>query len=222
MMLSKKFSALGAKFSKSEERGLTLIDMDYKKVLSLGISTCGFAEIRMAQSSKKIRVIATTIDREGLIFTKKLIKEFGLQNQVAAKLEDLKEEMPYKKNEFDFIYARLVLHYLDNENLDIALEEMKRVLKKKGRCFVVVKSEKNRIGKEFSYDPVSKLTTFDSHYGKYSRYLHTRKSIANHLEKAGFKILSIKEYKEYLYSGYMREKISKRASDLIEVVCQKI
>jgi ubiquinone/menaquinone biosynthesis C-methylase UbiE len=221
-MLRKKLKLLGATPSKSEKRGLSLIGKGCKNILSLGISTCGFAEIRMAQQSKGRKIIATTVDEEGLKFTKKIISDFNLDKQVLAKLEDLREKMPYKDNSFDFIYARLVLHYLNSKDLDFALEEMHRILRIGKKCFIVIKSEKNKAGKKFRYDEITRFTTFDSPAGEYSRYLHTKESITSHLEKAGFTIIAIKEYKEFLYRGYMRTVKSKKASELIEILCQKI
>ena len=81
-------------------------------------------------------IIATTIDKEGLNYTKNIIEQYGLSDRIETKLEDISEKMPYNDEFFDFVYARLVLHYLDNENLTNALKEIKRVMKKHGRLYL--------------------------------------------------------------------------------------
>lgn len=65
---------LGAKPSTSEERGLAQIRGTDLTIFSPGISTAGFAEIRMAKQNPNRKIIATTIDKEGLNFARDIIK----------------------------------------------------------------------------------------------------------------------------------------------------
>lgn len=46
----------------SEEHGINLIESKDKNILSIGISTAGFAEIEMARKNPNSHIIATTID----------------------------------------------------------------------------------------------------------------------------------------------------------------
>jgi ubiquinone/menaquinone biosynthesis C-methylase UbiE len=134
---------LGAKPSESEERGLALIEDSELNIFCPGISSAGFAEIRMARANKYRKVIATTIDEKGLVFADKVISEVGLQNQIETRLEDLRGESNYPDNYFDRVYARLVLHYLSEQDLDKVLGDFWRVLKPEGKLYVVVRSVKN-------------------------------------------------------------------------------
>lgn len=134
---------MGAKPSISEEHGLALIKHDDLTVFSPGISTAGFAEIRMARSNPQRKVIATTIDEKGLAFAREVIDEVGLTDQIETRLEDLREAEGYPDNYFDFIYARLVLHYLSSQDLDAVLANFHRTLKDGGELFIVVRSAKN-------------------------------------------------------------------------------
>lgn len=102
----------------SEENGVKLVNDTYKNILSIGISTAGSAEIEMSKRAPNSHIIATTIDKDGLEFSRKIIEEKGFEEQIELKLEDVSEKMPYSDNYFDFVYARLVLHYLENKKLE--------------------------------------------------------------------------------------------------------
>ncbi|GIK83799.1 MAG: hypothetical protein BroJett025_04210 [Patescibacteria group bacterium] len=215
---------LGAKPSISEEHGLALLKPRDLNIFSPGISTAGFAEIRMAQSNQRRKIIATTIDQEGLLFAQKIIAEIGLDNQIDARLEDLRKVGIYPNNFFNFIYARLVLHYLPLEDLTNVLNDFFRILKPGGRLFVVVRSTKNIPDKnDITFDPITKITSIphkDSN-GKLvfteKRYFHTVQSITDHLKQAGFRINHREAYKEQLYSDFMRAQISDIVDHVIEV-----
>ena len=130
---------LRAKPAESEEHGLSLSSDSDLAIFSPGISTAGFAEVRMARGNPRRHIIATTIDREGLDFAENIIRDVGLQNQIEAKLEDVRNS-EYPVNTFDFIHARLVLHYLSAQDLDKVLSKFASFLKPNGRLFAVVLS----------------------------------------------------------------------------------
>ncbi len=132
------FNKLGAKFSPSEKKGVSLLEDTDVLVFCPGISTCGFAEIKMALQNKNRQIIATTLDTKGFEKTKKIIEQQGLSDQIRVKIEDVTKPMAYNDNYFDFIYARLILHYLTKQELDRTLTEFYRVLKPNGRVFIVV------------------------------------------------------------------------------------
>lgn len=216
--------------SKSEENGINLITANDLNILSIGISTAGSAEIKMAEKNRNSHIIATTIDKEGLNYTKNIIEQYGLSDRIETKLEDISEKMPYNDEFFDFVYARLVLHYLDNENLTNALKEIKRVMKKHGRLYIVVRSRDEWKAKleGASYDENTGITK----YPKYDtlgtdnveylyRRLHTVDSLSSFLVAEGFDIKYIKEYKEQSYKDYKRTEKVKYPNSLIECLCEK-
>lgn len=216
--------------STSEEHGINLITEKDLNILSIGISTAGSAEIKMAEKNRNSHIIATTIDKEGLNYTKNIIEQYGLSDRIETKLEDISEKMPYNEEFFDFVYARLVLHYLDNENLTNALKEIKRVMKKHGRLYIVVRSRDEWEAKleGASYDENTGITK----YPKYDtlgtdnveylyRRLHTVDSLSSFLVAEGFDIKYIKEYKEQSYKDYKRTEKVKYPNSLIECLCEK-
>ena len=220
---------LGAKPSVSEERGLAQVRETDLMIFSPGISTAGFAEIRMARQNPSRKVIATTIDVKGLEFARDVIKQVGLEGQIETRDEDLRSEWNYPDNFFDFIYARLVLHYLSAQDLDKVLAGFERSLKPGGRTFIVVRSEKN-VNKDDpnnSYDSETKLTTVSYRRkdgtveGTGSRYFHTPESIGDHVKNAGLQIENVEEYQERLYKDFMRREVSPREDRVIELIASK-
>ncbi len=214
----------------SEQNGLSLLGEKDKKILSIGISAGGAAEIEMARMNKDCHIIATTIDRAGLEFSKNIIDECGLSDRIELKLEDVSEKLQYKDKMFDFIYARLVFHYLDNQNLKNALLEMYRILKKEGKFFIVVRSIDDWEAKleGTTYDEKTGMTTYTdiktlgTEKIRYiSRRLHSQETIKNALENVGFRINYIKEYEEYLYRDYKRIDKNSKPSKIIEVCVTK-
>ena len=216
--------------STSEEHGINLITEKDLNILSIGISTAGSAEIKMAEKNRNSHIIATTIDKEGLNYTKNIIEQYGLSDRIETKLEDISEKMPYNDEFFDFVYARLVLHYLDNENLTNALKEIKRVMKKHGRLYIVVRSRDEWEAKleGASYDEntgINKYPKYDTlgtdNVEYLYRRLHTVDSLSSFLVAEGFDIKYIKEYKEQSYKDYKRTEKVKYPNSLIECLCEK-
>lgn len=208
--------------SESERNGLSKLKKSDKKILSIGISTEGHAEMEMVRAQKGRIVIATTIDRAGLEHTKRLVKENHMDGQIDARLEDIREKMPYPDREFDFIYARLVLHYLDKKELVSALDEMNRVLRPGGHIYIVVRSTKSSGFSEGILDINTGMTTYSLKGGKiFKRYFHSEKTIRQHLETAGFTIIEINEHIERLCKGYFRDVLSDETDYVIEVFAEK-
>lgn len=220
---------MDAKASASEDHGIAALTDKDLSVLSVGISTGGVAEIRMAESNPQRHIIATTIDEKGVAFAQKYITEKHLDGRIEAKLEDVSEPLPYTDNFFDYVYARLVLHYLPKAKLVSTLAELHRVLKPGGKLFVVVRStecpDATREGSTF--DPETNLTSctaIDDRTGQpysYSRYFHTQESIGGYVKDAGFAVDYIKQYDEQLYMDFMRTQISPEADNVIELLAVK-
>lgn len=213
----------------SEDHGIaTLTDTDLE-VYSVGISTGGVAEIRMATANPKRHIVATTIDKQGVEFAKKYIVEQQLEKQIEAKLEDVAKALPYEDNHFDYVYARLVLHYLPKDVLASTLAELHRVLKPGGKCFVVVRSTKcpDAVREDAVFDPETNLTSctdVDKETGKeysYSRFFHTEESISTYVRHAGFTVLYVKSYDEHLFVDFMRTVRSPKLDNVIELLATK-
>lgn len=218
------------KSSKSEKRALKILDKKMQNILSVGISTGGAAEINIARKCPKARIIATTIDEKGLEFSNDKLKNFKESERITTKIEDVSKKMPYEDNYFDFVYARLVLHYLTKQQLEFALDEIYRVLKPNGKFFIVARNKKEwELTKpEFiiSYDEKTNMTTYYDQW-KYerirTRQFLSKKELREILENHNFKIKSCKEYREYLYVDYERtEKLkSNKPNYLTEFVVTK-
>ena len=214
----------------SERNGIDLLEEKDINILSVGISTAGKAEIEMLKKNPKSHITATTIDEEGIKNTQKIIQEYNLEEKIELKIEDISKELDYEDETFDYVYARLVFHYLDNQKLTNTLNEINRILKKDGKFFVVVRSlnawEAKLDGS--SYDEKTGLTkhpdlkTYGTNNVKYCyRRLHSEDSIREFLEKAGFLVKHIKTYEECLSLDYDRKNMNEKASELIEVLAIK-
>lgn len=217
------------KASISEDHGIAALTDKDLNVLSVGISTGGVAEIRMAEANPQRHITATTIDEKGVDFAKKYIAEKHLENQIEAKLEDVSEPLPYIDGAFDFIYARLVLHYLPKAKLASTLAELHRVLKEGGKLYIVVRSTDCPDAKrpDIHFDPETNLTScsfIDEKTGRnvsYSRFFHSVESISQYVTEAGFGIEYTKAYDEQLYIDFMRTELSPLADNVIELLAAK-
>ncbi len=211
------------KFSISELDGLNLINKDMKNILSVGISTNGNAEVEMLNRFEGI-VTATTIDEKGLDCTRKIIEDKNLASRINLKLEDVRENNIYSDNYFDYIYARLVLHYLTDLELLEVLKEFKRILKENGLLYIVVRSDKcDEYHDGFiSYDDSTGMTEHKTFTGRIDkRRFHSIDSISKVIDESGFKIKSIKDYDEKLYADYERTVEVTVRNNLIEIICVK-
>lgn len=222
--------SLGSKPSKSEENGLNSIPKSALVVFSPGISSAGFAEIRMAQQNPDRRIITTTINQEGLDFAQETIEEVGVDNQITAKLEDLREMEGYQDESVDFIYARLVLHYLNKQDLDVVMAEFYKMLKPGGKMFIVVRSANNvPKGDPYVEHDSETMMTSMPHYLDESdeptymctRYFHTVETMTQHLEATGFRVTLRKQYDEQLYTDFKRENLSDILDNVIEIHAEK-
>lgn len=220
--------SFGAKPSLSEERGLSFIDDSDLVIFSPGISSAGFAEIRMAKANSERKIIATTIDEKGLSFAEEVITQMDLQNQIETRLEDLRSKNEYPDEYFDVIYARLVLHYLSSQDLDAVLADFYRTLKSDKKLFVVVRSEKNIPDRnDVAFDEKTKMTTITHKNADGSvryletRYFHSPESICEHLTKAGFEVEDVEEYQEQLYKDFARKEIAPVLDHVIEIRATK-
>jgi SAM-dependent methyltransferase len=213
----------------SENNGLSALTESDLEIYSIGISTGGVAEIRMVEMSPKRHIVATTIDEGGVTFAKQYITEHGLEKQIEAKIEDVTRPLAYRDDIFDFIYARLVLHYLPKKGLVNALSELYRILKPTGRLFIVVRSTKcpDALRSDSTFDPKTSITTYtytEKATGKkerQQRFFHTEESISKYVRHAGFSIKYVKSYDEHLFVDFMRTIKSPELDNVIELMAVK-
>lgn len=216
--------------SKSEKRSLKLLNPNMENILSIGISTGGSAEINMAKICPKAKIVATTVDEKGLNFSIEKMSNFEEFKRIEAKIEDVSKPMPYADCTFDYVYARLVLHYLNKQQLCDALNEIYRVLKPSGKLFIVARNNKEWELKKpefvISYDEETNITTYYSQWGKKKiekRQFLSEQQLEDVLINHNFIIKSISSYRERLYTDYerTRKNRSKKPNYLTEVVAVK-
>jgi cyclopropane fatty-acyl-phospholipid synthase-like methyltransferase len=215
--------------SVSEEHGLAALPQEARSIYSVGVSTAGAAEIRMAEANPKRHIIATTIDTQGVVDSQKVVTQQGLDNQIEVKLEDVSQTLPYADSTFDYIYARLVLHYLTKQQLPATLAELHRTLKPGGVLFIVVRSTKNIDAsppRASNYDEHTGLTTYTTRPNTEiaevrKRFFHTPESMANYVQNAGFTITHQEQYDERLFHDYRRTIQAQHSDNLIEIIATK-
>lgn len=219
------------KFSPSEKHGIGLLTPKDIKIYSPGVSTGGVAEIKMALENPKRMIIASTIDAKGIAEVQQTVIAMGLKDQIQVKNEDVSKHLNYRDNNFDYVYARLVLHYLPKDALDSSLRQLNRILKPNGKIFIVVRSidDPDRMIPNATYDENTCLTTYPwmdegghVHPEKLvSRYFHSIDSISTHLQNADFKMKDISQYDEKLYLDFSRKQLSSQVANVIEIVAMK-
>ena len=215
---------LETNFSRSEQAGLGFLPEHAQNIYSVGVSTGGIAEIRMAELRPDATIVATTLDEKGVEFSRSIIADAGLKDRVTVKLEDVSEPLPYENESFDYVYARLVLHYLTKQALPAALSELHRVLKPSAGIFVVVRSTECPDFKKdgATYDEETGLTRYIGGDGKVCfRQFHTQDSITKAMTAAGFTIDSVEQYDEQLFIDYERKQIAPHTDNVIALAGHK-
>ncbi len=212
--------------SRSEQDGLACLQDTDLHILSVGISTAGRAEIAMAQQNPKRHIVATTLDASGAMSTREQIATAGLSDRITVKIEDISAEtLPYDAETFDFVYARLVLHYLSAQALEVALGNIHKITKKGGRTFVVVRStdsEEIQMSPNVLFDEETQLTSYiDANGATAVRYFHTQKSISDALRRHGFTIDRIIQFDEELSTSFDRKNGIWSPNTLIEVIAHR-
>ncbi len=209
--------------SESEQHGLDYMRPTDLKILSVGISTGGQAEVKMASKNPERRIVATTLDTKGVELTRELIKSAGYSDQIETKVEDVSETLPYGEAYFDYIYARLVLHYLSKEKLVTALQGLFRVTRPGGNLFVVVRSDQSDEAQQASnvYDTSTGLTTYSTPSGhQATRYFHSIESISTAIQSSGYSIMRAEQYDEMLNASFDRTGMWVK-NNVIEVLASK-
>ena len=216
--------------SESEAFGLRYLTSKHRRVLSVGISTAGYAEIRMALDSPNRAIVATTLDERGLDYSKQLFQRYAVSSQIEATFEDISGTLPYDDGSFDFVYARLSLHYLPEKDLEVALGNIYRVIKPGGGFYLVVRSfDWESEIPQSTYDLSTKMTTYPSFdrsgriIKQTSRHLHSVGSIKAYVRNTGFRLIDVTLIQETIYSGYERVPARKNSlpAHLIALYCER-
>lgn len=107
-----------------------LIPLNKKmKILDLG---CGYGFLVIVLGKLGFKVFGCDNDLGSIAIAKMILKENGLNPNLIIKNGD---RLPYKDETFDLIYLNHVLVYV--KNLPVFFKEIKRVLKKTGRVYLV-------------------------------------------------------------------------------------
>jgi len=211
----------------SERLGIEAIEPIAEKIYSIGISSFANAEIAIIERNPNAHIIATTIDEKGLAATVDKINSY--KDKIVCKLEDVREPLPYTDAHFDFIYARLVLHYLTKQELKNTLRELRRIMKQHAKIYVVVRSvnewELQQAGT--TTDETTGMTTYyviNHETGKQetrTRRFYSTQSLQEIFEEAGFTISWCKEFEETLCHDFERTKPNARPNILVAMLAEK-
>lgn len=72
------------KESQTENNGLALIDETMLSVYCPGVSTGGFAEISMALDNPNRKIVATTLDEQGILESATLVQKYSVSHQTPS------------------------------------------------------------------------------------------------------------------------------------------
>ena len=106
-----------------------------KNFLDLG---CGLGRHTVLFAQNNFNVSCFDISKDAIDRTRKWCEEENLKCDY--KVGDM-INLPYKDNEFDCILCRNVISHTDTEGMKVIINELKRVLKKDGECYLTLGSK---------------------------------------------------------------------------------
>jgi len=108
-------------------------DHECKTILDLG---CGNGRNALAFENENLMVFGVDIALTGLQMTK---VRYAAENQTARLLQcDFRAPLPFRKNSFDGLFSTQVIHHARLEQVRVAIQEARRVLKSGGIAFISV------------------------------------------------------------------------------------
>jgi len=116
-----------------------LKDRDATTILDLGSGT-GRHIVYLARSG--FSAFGLDNSPEGINLTRQWLAEEGLDADV--QLQSMTEELPYEDAFFDAVICVQVIHHADMATIRKVIQEIKRVLKRRGFLFVTVPKLKNQ------------------------------------------------------------------------------
>lgn len=208
----------------TENNAINLFDkIEFDSIKSIGISTAGFIEGYYASKGKK--VVATTLDNDGIEYMKSILNNINGYNNIEYRCEDASKISKDPDNSFDILYSRMCLHYLTDEELSVALSDCYRILKPNGIFFIALKSANDRMAKSSNskIDEKTGLTVVSDYqlYANQNRRFHTIESISEAVQKPGFKMESVIELKERLCKDWERKVLSDSDATVIQLIARK-
>lgn len=109
------------------------IDLKYFKNKSILDMGCGSGRFTIAFSYlKPKKVVGVDLGDEGIEIGRNIVRRKKIKNVKFIKSSVL--NLPFKKNSFDFIFCKGVLHHTGNTFR--GLENIKKILKKNGKAFI--------------------------------------------------------------------------------------
>lgn len=187
---SVKVDELGTACTMPETRYIIqkLGDLQKLKILEIGCG-CGEASVYFAKQGAK--VTATDISEGMVKLAKKVAKYHKVNIEGKACSAD---QLPFEDDSFDIVYAANVLHHVD---IDAALREIKRVLKKKG-TFVYWDPIKYNPAINIYRRLARDVRTVDEHPVDLA-YLKSIRKIFSHVTNKGFWFLTNLVFVRYYF-----------------------
>jgi hypothetical protein len=179
--------------SRSEDAGIALLTDNDRTIYSVGISTGGVAEMRMAELNRERHIIATTVDEKGAQFARDQVAARGLEDLVKTTAELHRILKPSGKL---FVVVRST-ECPDAKRANVEFDTITHLT----TCTV----EDQHSGRSYNY----------------SRFFHTEDSIRHYIEKAGFDTLYTKAYDEQLFIDFMRTETAPTTDNIIELLARK-
>ena len=105
------------------------IDIEKGKVLDAGCGTGAVAK-ELKEIKPKLEIYGIDPDKRILEIARKKTKDINFQ-------EAFMQKLPFPDNYFDFVYSSLVVHHIQSEVKQDAMNEIYRVLKPKGKFLLV-------------------------------------------------------------------------------------
>lgn len=129
------------------------------KILDVG---CGRGDLTLYLAKNAKSVIGIDYSRQGISIANEIKKTFSntIQKRIQFRVMDIKKLL-FDDNEFDLVILVDVLEHLYKEEVETAMDEISRVLKKDGVLFIHTGPNKILYDKTYKYYilPVNKLLT---------------------------------------------------------------
>lgn len=212
----------------SERLGIEAIRPETENIYSVGISSFANAELAVLERHPTVRITSTTIDERGLTSTRAKLDSIG-EKRIICKLEDVREPLPHPDSHFDYVYARLALHYLTQEQIKHALKELRRIMKKDAKIYVVVRSinewelKQEGVTKDKETDMTTyPVTSYETGIQETrTRRFYSVQTLKDTLVEAGFFIDWCEEFQEILYRDFERTQPNPKPNALIAALAEK-
>lgn len=191
--------------SKTEDMAIRFLEgyIWFQRLKSIGMGTAGYLEGYFTERGK--RVTATSLDKQEIEYTKGILKDIRYYSELTIKQEDVRKKMRDRGEKYDVLYSRLCMDSLSDTDLKKALAGCYRILKSGGSFIIIVKSSNDWTAKtDGAWFEEETGFTHTPNIDCPKKRLHTRESITQALERAGFFIYSIHEQQEEIYPDYVR------------------